>query len=109
MVKSEHGYVRSFTMDETDLEKIKLRFNEHYDTLFDFNQHDDQVISSFENRSKNERKNILKHYKQGKRGVMGKCLLRSLLIFDVGTSFMTDDLRNVNSDAFVSRTPKKHI
>ena len=103
MVKSERGHVRSFGMNKVDLKTVTLRSNQRHDTLVDLKQYHEQQMITFSKRSKKEREVIQKQHKNAERGILGRCILRSLSIFDVGTSFMADSLHNVYSGAFVSR------
>lgn len=101
MVKSERGHVRSFAVEEDDLANITLRTNERYDLLLELKQRNDTNMQNFKNRSKKERQEIEDQNKKKEKGVKGICVLRSLLSFDVGISFMADSLHNVYSGCFV--------
>ena len=89
-------------MNRDNLEQIILRSNERYDNILNLKQYYEQQMRTFNQRSIKQKQNLLSQYKKAEKGIMGKCLLRFLSIFYVGTSFLTDNLHNVYSGAFVS-------
>lgn len=55
------------------------------------------------NRSdKRKFKKELVKYKESEHGILGPCPLRELKYFDVGSSFVSDNLHNIYRGAFVS-------
>ena len=104
MVLSKRGHVRSFAMTNADLVQIELRSNQRHDTLLDFKTRHHQQMIALSKKSKKEKTIIEKGHKIAEKGILGRCILRSLRHFDVGTSFMADSLHNVYSGAFVSRS-----
>ncbi len=90
-------------MSKADLVKIKLRSNQSHDTLLNLKHRNQRQMIALRNKSKKQKKTIEKKHQKAEKGILGRCILRSLLIFDVGTSFMADSLHNVYRGAFVSR------
>ena len=95
------GHVRSFSLDSQELSAVICRSNERYDVLIDIFELQKQLKNLWPRGLHSKDPPI---DKQNEKGIMGVCLLRELIYFDVGRSFMTDSLHNVYIGALVSRT-----
>jgi hypothetical protein len=103
MVETAKGHVRSFAMNKLDFDQLTLRTNQRHDDLLVLKQHHQQQILTFRNQPKQNKKIMEEHFKTAEKGILVRCILRSLFVFDVGMSFMADSLHNVYRGAFVSR------
>ncbi|CAF1463411.1 unnamed protein product [Adineta ricciae] len=100
MVNSERGRVRSFAASKTDLERIILRSNARHDSLVNLRTLHQQQINNSVNQSREQKKELARKHILAEKGILGPCIFRSLFVFDVGSSFMTDSLHNIYSGAF---------
>ena len=85
-----------------------LRSNDRYDYLLHItHQHDAEIeritCLPLNRASKRELKQKLINNKESEHGIFGPCVLRQLKYFDVGFSFLSDNLHNIYHGAFVSR------
>jgi hypothetical protein len=53
-------------------------------------------------KSKSKLKKKLLKNRESERGILGRCVFRELKYFDVGFSFVSDNLHNVYQGVFVS-------
>ena len=56
----------------------------------------------FNRSAKRKLKKKLIKNKESEHGILGPCVLRQLKYFDVGSSFVSDNLHNIYHGAFVS-------
>ncbi len=103
MVETARGHVRSFAMSKLDFEQVTLRTNQRHDDLLVLKQYHQQQMLTFCNQSKKQKKVMEEQFKEAEKGILDTCILRSLSVYDVGTSFMADSLHNVYRGSFVSR------
>ena len=93
------GHVRSFSVDDHELDDLVTRSNERYDILIDI-IHLQKDLKNLWPRQRQSKEPPVD--KRNEKGLMGICLLRELTYFDVGRSFMADSLHNVYIGAFVN-------
>ena len=94
------GHVRSFSVNQYDIENIPTRCNERYDVLINVFELQQQLRSIW---PKKKRLMIELANEENEKGIMGVCPLRELAHFDVGRSFMTDSLHNIYIGVFVRK------
>lgn len=93
------GHVRSFSIDDHELDDLVTRSNERYDILIDI-IHLQKDLRDLWPRQRQSKEPPVD--KRNEKGLMGICLLRELTYFDVGRSFMADSLHNIYIGAFVN-------
>ena len=84
-----------------------LRSNDRYDYLLMIKQKNDAEIAKrishqLGHIAKRDLRQKITKNKQSECGILGPCILRQLEYFDVGFSFLSDNLHNVYHGVFVS-------
>ncbi|CAF1218363.1 unnamed protein product [Rotaria magnacalcarata] len=82
-----------------------LRSNDRYDSLIlikELNDIEIEMINchSLDRKAKRQLKQKLIENKESEHGILGSCVLRQLKYFDVGFSFVSDNLHNVYHGVF---------
>ena len=93
------GNVRSFAINDDDIDNISARSNERYDKLHQLVQLRKQLRDLWPNKKRLQNEFI---DPQREKGIAGVCLFRKLTYFDVDHFFMSDNLHNVYIGAFLS-------
>ena len=104
---SDH-HINSYPVDNS-ANQPHLRSNDRYDHLLMIKEKNDAEIEKFASYplgrfAKNQLKQRLLKSKQSEYGILGPCVLRQLTCFDVGFSFLSDNLHNVYHEVFVIET-----
>jgi hypothetical protein len=91
------------------LNQPHLRSNDRYDYLLKKKKLNDIEIEKIASRplnraNKRKLKEKLIQNKESEHGIRGPCVLRQLKYFDVGSSFVSDNLHNIYHGAFVRDT-----
>jgi hypothetical protein len=84
-----------------------LRSNDRYDYLLTIKESNDKEIEKLTSRSlnrsaKRKLKQKLIENRASEHGILAPCMLRQLKYFDVGFSFVSDNLHNIYHGVFVS-------
>lgn len=102
---SDH-YINCFPIDNAATQP-HLRSNDRYDYLCKIKEKNDADLAKITSRPLNRiakrrlKQRLLKN-KLAEHGILGPCILRQLEYFDVGFSFLSDNLHNVYHGVFVS-------
>ncbi len=103
---NSHHHINCFPIDNS-LNQPHLRSNDRYDYLLSIKQKNDAEVEKMSSRPLNRaakrklKKKLIKN-KESERGILGPCVLRQLKYFDVGFSFLSDNLHNIYHGACVS-------
>lgn len=92
------GSVRSFALPSDLLRNVEQRGNTRHDVLLILKAARDRQRARLPLARQKRQEKCDKHKNHG---ILGPCILRSCLKFDVGASFMSDSLHNVYIGAFV--------
>lgn len=99
-VYDAQGRCNTFVISKDD--DIFLRTNERYDTLLPIYEANTKELQAFISSGNRGRKKLESKHRLSVKGLKGRCVLRPLKYFDVGSSFAVDTLHNVYLGAFVS-------
>ncbi|CAF3949357.1 unnamed protein product [Adineta steineri] len=104
--RDSHHHINCFPID-CSLHQPHLRSNERYDYLLCIKEKNDAEVEKLTSRlldraAKRRLKKQLISNKESECGILGRCILRQLKYFDVGFSFLSDNLHNIYHGVFVS-------
>lgn len=99
MPTNKNGSIVSFAIGE-DNPPAHARTNDRHDELLEQLRRNEDQLSKLTNC--HGRRAFKEAHKNAVKGVKGPCVLRNLLKFDVGKSFLVDSLHNIYLGLFVS-------
>lgn len=99
MPTKKDGSIVSFAICEND-PPAHARTNDRHDELLEQLRRSEDLLSKLTNRG--GRRAFKEAHKNAVKGAKGPCVLRNLLKFDVGKSFLVDSLHNIYLGLFVS-------